>query len=65
MFSRQIGLKASLMEMPAIEKLTEKESAHPSQHQLDKLTKSGPSGALFSTGGAAATGEVDEDSSVR
>ena len=53
------------MEMPAIEKLTEKESAHPSQHQLDKLTKSGPSGALFSTGGAAATGEVDEDSSVR
>ena len=44
------GLKASLMEMPAIEKLTEKESAHPSQHQLDKLTKSGPTGALFSTG---------------
>ena len=41
------------MEMPAIEKLTEKESAHPSQHQLDKLTKSGPSGTLFSTGSTA------------
>jgi hypothetical protein len=32
-------LKASLMDMPGIEKLTEKESAHPSQRQLDKLTK--------------------------
>ena len=42
--------KASLMDMPAIENLTEKESAHPSQQQLDKLTGSGPTAALFSTG---------------
>jgi len=55
----EMGFKASLMEMPAIEKLTEKESAHPSQHQLDKLTKSGPSGTLFSTGSTA--GSVDTD----
>ena len=60
LYLQQIGLKASLMEMPAIEKLTEKESAHPSQHQLDKLTKSGPSGALFSTGAAA--GDEEERS---
>ena len=31
--------KASLMDMPGIEKMTEKESAHPSQKQLDKLTR--------------------------
>ena len=42
--------KASLMDMPTIENLTEKESAHPSQQQLDKLTGSGPTAALFSTG---------------
>ena len=42
--------KASLMDMPAIENLTEKESAHPSQQQLDRLTGSGPTAALFSTG---------------
>jgi len=38
------------MDMPTIENLTEKESAHPSQQQLDKLTGSGPTAALFSTG---------------
>ena len=27
------------MDMPGIEKMTEKESAHPSQKQLDKLTR--------------------------
>lgn len=42
--------KASLMDMPTIENLTEKETAHPSQQQLDKLTGSGPTAALFSTG---------------
>ena len=47
----QVGaFKASLMDMPPIENLTEKESAHPSQQQLDKLTGSGPTAALFSTG---------------
>ena len=40
--------KASLMEVPHIDKLTEKSSAHPSQQQLDRLTKT--SAALFSTG---------------
>ena len=40
--------KASLMEVPHIDKLTEKASAHPSQQQLDRLTKT--SAALFSTG---------------
>ena len=44
------AFKASLMDMPPIENLTEKESAHPSQQQLDKLTGSGPTAALFSTG---------------
>ena len=29
--------KASLMEVPHIDKLTEKASAHPSQQQLDRL----------------------------
>ena len=38
------------MDMPPIENLTEKETAHPSQQQLDKLTGSGPTAALFSTG---------------
>ena len=38
------------MDLPAIEKMTEKETAHPSQRQLDKLTKAGPGAALFSTG---------------
>ena len=42
--------KASLMEVPHIDKLTEKSSAHPSQQQLDRLTKT--SAALFSTGDA-------------
>ena len=43
--------KASLMEVPHIDKLTEKASAHPSQQQLDRLTKSeGPLATLFSTG---------------
>ena len=42
--------KASLMEVPHIDKLTEKASAHPSQQQLDRLTKT--SAALFSTGEA-------------
>ena len=47
----QVGtFKASLMDMPTIENLTEKETAHPSQQQLDKLTGSGPTAALFSTG---------------
>ncbi|CAB4057946.1 Protein HID1 [Lepeophtheirus salmonis] len=41
-------LKASLIELPAIDKFTEKESAHPSQRQLDKLTKQGGNpGVLF------------------
>ena len=44
------AFKASLMDMPTIENLTEKETAHPSQQQLDKLTGSGPTAALFSTG---------------
>ena len=43
-------LKATLMDLPGIDKMTEKESAHPSQRQLDKLTKAGPGAALFSTG---------------
>ena len=38
------------MDMPPIENLTEKETAHPRQQQLDKLTGSGPTAALFSTG---------------
>ena len=38
------------MEVPHIDKLTEKSSAHPSQQQLDRLTKAGPSATLFSTG---------------
>jgi hypothetical protein len=38
------------MDMPTIDNLTEKETAHPSQQQLDKLTGSGPTAALFSTG---------------
>jgi len=38
------------MDMPGIDKLTEKESAHPSQKQLDKLTRSGLTAPLFSTG---------------
>ena len=43
--------KASLMEVPHIDKLTEKASAHPSQQQLDRLTKAeGPLATLFSTG---------------
>ena len=45
--------KASLMEVPHIDKLTEKSSAHPSQQQLDRLTKAGPSATLFSTGSTA------------
>lgn len=32
-------LKVSLATMPGIEKMTEKESAHPSQHQLSQLTR--------------------------
>lgn len=47
--------KASLMEMPHIDKLTEKASAHPSQQQLDRLTKAGPAAALFSTGQSTST----------
>ena len=38
------------MDMPGIDKMTEKETAHPSQRQLDKLTGAGPGAALFSTG---------------
>ncbi len=53
-------LKASLMDLPAIDKMTEKETAHPSQRQLDKLTKSGVSATLFSTAGA----NVIEDEKV-
>jgi hypothetical protein len=44
-------LKASLVDLPALDKMTEKEMAHPSQQQLDKLTRAGPGAALFSTGG--------------
>lgn len=33
-------LKASLMSMPGIDSLTEQSTAHPSQKQLDRLTKS-------------------------
>ncbi len=43
-------LKATLMDLPGIDKMTEKETAHPSQRQLDKLTRAGPGAALFSTG---------------
>lgn len=46
------AFKASLMDMPALDKLIEKESAHPSQVQLDRLTRSGPTAALFSTTGS-------------
>ena len=52
--------KASLMEVPHIDKLTEKASAHPSQQQLDRLTKAGPSAALFSTGPTNAGGSPTE-----
>lgn len=53
--------KASLMEVPTIDKLTEKASAHPSQQQLDRLTKAGPSAALFSTGPPTASGGVQQE----
>lgn len=43
-------LKATLIDLPGIEKMTEKESAHPSQKQLDKLTKSSLATPLFATG---------------
>jgi len=43
-------LKATLIDLPALDKMTEKEMAHPSQQQLDKLTKAGPAATLFSTG---------------
>ena len=35
------SLKLSLMEVPHIDKITEKSSAHPTQTQLDRLTKAG------------------------
>ncbi len=44
------------MAVPHIDKLTERASAHPSQQQLDRLTKAGPSAALFSTGPPTAPG---------
>ncbi len=50
------------MDLPGIDKMTEKETAHPSQKQLDKLTRAGPGAALFSTGAMAATaGTTEED----
>ena len=52
--------KASLMEVPHIDKLTEKASAHPSQQQLDRLTKAGPSAALFSTGPTTSAGSPSD-----
>ena len=52
--------KASLMEVPHIDKLTEKASAHPSQQQLDRLTKAGPAATLFSTGTTSSTTPADE-----
>eukprot|EP00095_Tigriopus_kingsejongensis_P004328 maker-scaffold551_size138509-snap-gene-0.20 protein:Tk04328 transcript:maker-scaffold551_size138509-snap-gene-0.20-mRNA-1 annotation:"hypothetical protein L798_12013" len=58
-------LKASLMDMPGIENMTEKESAHPSQKQLDKLTRAGPGAALFSTGLISAESPGGEGQSVQ
>ncbi|TRY70371.1 hypothetical protein TCAL_04485 [Tigriopus californicus] len=55
-------LKASLMDMPGIENMTEKESAHPSQRQLDKLTRAGPGATLFSTGLLGSETQVNEES---
>lgn len=57
-------LKASLIDVPGIEKMTEKESAHPSQKQLDKLTRAGPTAALFSTGNIQDMSPQDEDKNV-
>ena len=54
--------KASLMEVPHIDKLTEKSSAHPSQQQLDRLTKAGPAATLFSTGSTASSAVVSPSS---
>ncbi len=49
------------MDLPGIDKMTEKESAHPSQRQLDKLTRAGPGAALFSTGMAAGGAATEEE----
>ena len=57
-------IKTSLMDVPCIDSMTEKESAHPSQRQLDKLTSAGPAATLFSTNAKADnTEEMDLEAS--
>ena len=51
-------MQASLVDLPELEKMTEKETAHPSQRQLDKLTRAGPGAALFSTTGGSGSTQV-------
>ena len=60
-------LKVSLASTPGIERMTEKESAHPSTQQLNQLTRGsvnglviGPAAAAVTAGGAGDQVKIDE-----